>query len=99
LYGPKKDLKYQIKLNDVVLDKNDQRSKSTEADTNYRGRLIRGTNFNDEPQAIPDNERTRNADLFSLKKLNSLGPSDYDPNKITKNSPKTVIKLSVLDQS
>ena len=48
---------------------------------------------------MPEHARTRNEDLFSLKKLNSLGPSDYDPNKITKNSPKVVIKQSVVDLS
>lgn len=28
-----------------------------------------------------------------------MGPSDYDPNKVTKNSPKVVIKQSSPDQS
>ena len=51
LHGPKKDLKYQIKLNDVVLDSADQRSRSTEPEghntSTIGGRLILGTNFND----------------------------------------------------
>lgn len=59
LYGPKKDLKYQIKLNDVVLDKAEQRSRSTELEgkvlMSQGGRLFRGSNFNEEPPPIPDN--------------------------------------------
>jgi hypothetical protein len=56
LYGPKRDLKYQIKLNDVVLDQADQRSRSTELDgkVNQGGRLILGSNFNEEAPVIPD---------------------------------------------
>jgi hypothetical protein len=34
----------------------------------------------------------RNRDLFGLKRLPQVGPSDYDPNKMTKNSPKVIIK-------
>lgn len=70
LYGPKKDLKYQIKLNDVVLDKAEERSKSVEADQSHRGRLMRGSNYAEDPQTIPEHQRTRNEDLFNLKKLN-----------------------------
>lgn len=102
LHGPKRDLKYQIKLNDVVLDKAEQRSRSTELEyhgTHQGGRLIRGSNFNEEATPVPDNLKERNSDLFGLKRLHQVGPSDYDPNKVTKNSPKVVIKQSLVDQS
>ena len=72
LHGPKKDLKYQIKLNDVVLDKAEQRSRSTELEgsaISKGGRLMRGSNFNDQAPVIPDNKKLRNADLFGLKRI------------------------------
>lgn len=72
LLGPKRDLKYQIKLNDVVLDKAEQRSRSTELEYKNMqggGRLIRGSNFNEESPPIPDNLKERNDDLFGLKRL------------------------------
>lgn len=71
MYGPKKDLKYQIKLNDVVLDRKEQRSKSSDGEpSNFRGRLMRGTNFNEEPAILPEHLKERNDDLFGIKKMN-----------------------------
>ena len=67
LYGPKNNLKYQIKLNDVILDKAkaDGRGRSTSP-----GKLVLGPNFGEERIPIPETERERNSDLFSIKKLN-----------------------------
>lgn len=91
LYGPKNNLKYQIKLNDVILDraKNsvDGRGKSASP-----GKLVLGPNFGEERIPVPESERERNSDLFSIKKLNSLGPQDYDPNPVSKTSPAATIK-------
>lgn len=70
LHGPKKDLKYQIKLNDVVLDKAEQRSRSTELEnmeSSKGGRIMRGSNYNDPAPVIPENKKQRNNDLFGLK--------------------------------
>lgn len=67
LYGPKNNLKYQIKLNDVILDKAKNspggRGKSTSP-----GKLVLGPNFGEERVPIPEAERERNSDLFGVKK-------------------------------
>ena len=70
LHGPKPDLKYQIKLNDVILDKGEQRSRSTNlgGGGSGGGRLILGSNFNEEQPIVPDNRKVRNKDLFGIQK-------------------------------
>ena len=78
LHGEKKNLKYQIKLNDEILDKK-KRSKSMNPEL---GKLILGPNYAEEQVKIEPHLAVRNKDLFGISKKNSVGPQDYDPNII-----------------
>jgi hypothetical protein len=62
LYGEKKNLKYKIKLNDEILDKQG-RSASLQ---NQAGKLVLGANYAEEPQLLPASEAVRNPDLFGI---------------------------------
>lgn len=88
LYGEKKNLKYKIKLNDEILDKQG-RSASSPAKT---GKLILGANYAEEPQLVPPSEAVRNHDLFGIARQHEIGPSDYDPIKATRKARDAVIK-------
>lgn len=61
LHGPRKNLKYQIKLNDEILDKN-KRSLSMGS----APKVILGPNFSVEQPAVPPNQQQRNRDLFGV---------------------------------
>ena len=76
LHGPRKNLKYQIKLNDEILDKN-KRSLSMGG---AGAKLVLGPNFASEQPVVPPHQAERNKDLFGVQKLNKMGPQDYDPN-------------------
>ena len=67
LHGPRNDMKYQIKLNDKILDKN-KGSKTSP------GRLKHGPNFAEQQVVVPENEKPRNKDLFGVKKKIKVGP-------------------------
>lgn len=72
LHGPRNDMKYQIKLNDKILDKNKGKKTSP-------GRVKHGTNFGEKEVPVPDNQKIRNKDLFGTQKMIKVGPQDYDP--------------------
>ena len=72
LYGPKNNLKYQIKLNDTILDRQGSEGKDA-------GKICKGTNFGEQQDPVPEHERSRNDDLFSIRKQPKVGPQDYDP--------------------
>ena len=72
LNGPKKNLKYQIKLNDEILDKQ-QKSQSMK---DNMGKLKLGPNFAEEK---PEEPIVRNKDLFGVNKKPKVGPQEYDP--------------------
>lgn len=55
-------------------------------------KLVLGPNFAIEQPHIPPHEVERNKDLFGLKKLNKMGPQDYDPNILGKKAPQVVLK-------
>ena len=66
-------MKYQIKLNDRILDKG-KGSKTSP------GRLKHGSNFGEDPSPrMPDELKIRNKDLFGINKKILVGPQDYDP--------------------
>lgn len=75
LYGEKQGLKYKIKLNDEILDKNGKSMSAQE-----KGKLHRGMNF--------ENLETKHKvspivgrDLFNTSMQADVGPADYDPKK------------------
>ena len=55
-------------------------------------KLVLGPNFSIEQPQIPENEQERNPDLFSIQKMNKMGPQDYDPIYQGKKSPQVVLK-------
>lgn len=62
LHGPKKNLKYQIKLNDEILDKKNRSLSMGGA----AAKLVLGPNFAIEQPIVPPNEAERNRDLFGV---------------------------------
>ena len=88
LHGPKKNLKYQIKLNDEILDKRNRSLSMGGA----AAKLVLGPNFAIEQPLVPPNEVERNKDLFGVRKLNKMGPQDYDPAIQGKKAPQVVLK-------
>ena len=60
-------MKYQIKLNDEILDKGIPDASTKE----NNGKLITGPNF---AEVKPEEPIERNKDLFSIKKLPKIGP-------------------------
>ena len=56
------------------------------------GKVRHGSNFGDEVKIPQEKDRERNSDLFGLKRLNKLGPQDYDPVIQGKTSPKILMK-------
>lgn len=64
LHGPKKNLKYQIKLNDEILDK----QKRAKAQSQNQGKLIIGPNFAEESLTVEPKDMVRNKDLFGIAK-------------------------------
>lgn len=61
MHGPKKNLKYQIKLNDEILDK----QKKSQSLKENMGKLKLGPNFAEEK---PEEPIERNKDLFGVRK-------------------------------
>ena len=95
LHGPKNNLKYQIKLNDVILDKAKASPETSRLKSTSPGKLVLGPNFGEERIAVLEAERERNSDLFGVKKQNKLGPQDYDPVPVGKSSPAVAMKEPV----
>lgn len=85
LYGQKKSLKFKIKLNDEILDKN-SRSKN-----NSIGKLQRGPNFSELKKSPSPVKQVDGRDLFNFKMVAKIGPQDYDPIKVHKKPRQVVI--------
>lgn len=81
LYGEKPNLKYKIKMNDEILDK--QRAKSHSS----QGKLIFGSAVANLTKTLYDQKSQGNSPRVEER----VGPTDYNPVKVTKKITSAII--------
>lgn len=85
-YGERAGLKYKIKLNDEILDK-----KNNSVIHNNIGRLKLGS-------TAATMKHSSSTTSNKIKKNSKVGPTDYDPKKVTRRFPTTIIKEEMMPE-